>query len=657
MKTDKPGDASQIRPIDIHSVLVRAVTSSVTSLLTLWAKDIVHPHQFSLTGGTRPALAILALHTELTYIGAATTWAISLDYSKLFNRLAPEIGAQVARYAGLSEDTIALLLMPTTMCGQWRLACQAKPETFNNTRGLGQGLSTSVLLAELCLTPLLRRIAAMGVGEVVVSYVDDINFLCSSKETLCRILTLILDFTAHFCLPLADSHDYPGALELARQWGFVAATSIQVLGAEWPVAQHHTYAPTYDKEAKRIDEACRRLERLRHIPLHVLEKMNIASTGCLATLTYVNPPSPISARALRMPLKCALRLPLAAPEVLMFGIASSILDPAYKWLIAGLAIWWHVLRVGITQEQIGSIKRHRPRTRLSWILHEAEKYGIMINSRSFEINERQFPVSWEWIIARKAIEKCVREDAFHRIATRRPNMFHGISSLNAKLMRKFLKTLSNLHAQTLMKLWTGNAFTGHLRSLITRKPCPCACGEEDPTVTHVLWCCPNSPIPSIAVMRWKDLPAAFSTSHLYGAALPDNLIHSWKLSCRRAIAILLSKSWEGEEREHNARRQEHNGHAIAYSVQESYVYCGRCHIARRTRDAKWLFARPCLRHQEPPLFEGEEFRIRGHEGQLVLSRWKSSALRPAYKCRLCDTMVWATAGYRHECTQARQGGT
>ena len=128
----------------------------------------------------------------------------------------------------------------------------------------------------------------------------------------------MVDFARHFSLPLSDSKtciwhgDYREADALAWQWGFVAATSITVLGAEWPISKSLGHEPAYDKESRRVDEECMHLECLRHLPLHALEKMNLASAGCLATLSYVNPPTPVSAQALRLPSN-----PLAFPEILL----------------------------------------------------------------------------------------------------------------------------------------------------------------------------------------------------------------------------------------------------------------------------------------------------------------------------------------------------
>ena len=139
-----------------------------------------------------------------------------------------------------------------------------------------------------------------------------------------------------------------------------------------------------------------------------------------------------------------------------------------------------------------------------------------LHSRHFLVNGRHFPTSLDWRFPRDGIIKTLRSQALSALILRRPSYFEGMGNLHRGFMRKILKELSHWHAIILLKVWVGCAMTGK------EKPHYRQCREESLDLYHVLWACPNAPIP-----------------HLIGTEAPVHLIPSWKASCRSTIHILI----------------------------------------------------------------------------------------------------------------------
>ena len=68
----------------------------------------------------------------------------------MFNMLSGLVAAEVAAFMGLSFPSIMDLLAPVACAiGTWKLPISASPTPFGTSRGLPQGMATSVILAEL----------------------------------------------------------------------------------------------------------------------------------------------------------------------------------------------------------------------------------------------------------------------------------------------------------------------------------------------------------------------------------------------------------------------------------------------------------------------------------------------------------------------------
>ena len=185
-------------------------------------------------------------------------------------------------------------------------------------RGLPQGLSTSVLLAELNMSCLLHKLHACVQCRTIV-YVDDVNVITSSLENLHKSLAIVCDFVHTFCLSLAklksslwgcdraalESVSVPSEIPVAAQ--------IKALGVTWQVQRSAKI--TYDVEMEALEKIKQRLMRVRHMPSHPSLKAMVTSSTCLSILDHLAPPE----RALITPLRAFVRRAVGAlfgaPEI------------------------------------------------------------------------------------------------------------------------------------------------------------------------------------------------------------------------------------------------------------------------------------------------------------------------------------------------------
>ena len=145
---------SEIRPIDVFSVILRVMASATTGILRTWIATVLHPGQFASKGGVVIACAKIEWITELSLVGVREFWGVSVDFAKMFNMLSAAVAVRTAIYMGLSPDYAALLVFPILgATGLWSLPHGAASVPYSNTRGLLQGMSTSVLLSELAISP------------------------------------------------------------------------------------------------------------------------------------------------------------------------------------------------------------------------------------------------------------------------------------------------------------------------------------------------------------------------------------------------------------------------------------------------------------------------------------------------------------------------
>ena len=139
------------------------------------------------------------------HLNSRELFAVTVDFAKMFNNLSWEV-AEAARVMGLSAGLIELLVKPLRVASfSWKLPSGATSESMHHQRGLPQGMASSVLLAEVAICPVLWKVeVAMGQKDMnIIAYVDDLNFITTSKSDLERVLEFLREFSDHFALDLA----------------------------------------------------------------------------------------------------------------------------------------------------------------------------------------------------------------------------------------------------------------------------------------------------------------------------------------------------------------------------------------------------------------------------------------------------------------------
>ena len=383
----------QFRPIDLFSTLLRVFSSAVFSVVRPWALEVLHKDQCASRGGTFVGCSRVALMTELAQGGYKDIYAVTVDFAKMFNMLSWEVAAEACRVMGLCPTLIELLVKPLRAASYtWKLPFGAVSECMHQQRGLPQGMASSVLLAEIAISPLLRKIelAMKGRDLDIIAYVDDLNFITTTEGDLLRIVQLIGEYSRHFALDLAREKTKvwatkpESARRIAAQCGLAATQILSALGADWPTSKD--VDPTYAKENERIAQAERRITRLRFLPVSLATKMELASVACLSLLDYVNSPLLDGIRPLRLHLKTSLGHQFAAPEILYHVVSSTTLDPVLRWLVAGLKLWHAIMNMDKPVMDIELVLGGR-NTRMTRIAALAEKWEIRVVALGFWVSK------------------------------------------------------------------------------------------------------------------------------------------------------------------------------------------------------------------------------------------------------------------------------
>ena len=199
-------------------------------------------------------------------------------------------------------------------------------------RGLPQGLASSVILSELFLSVLLRRLHAC-VDIDSVCYMDDLTLVADTQEKLVDAMRILWDFSFDFSLDISGDKSFlwgsrPDRLQvIAAQWGIGVRDSLCALGMEWAISKHVT--PEYAKERSRMREVEERLERACHIPSPIVVKTQLIAMGCLSPLAFSPCPDLDALKPIARKVKVALGHSFAAPEALFAILEGSWMSSVY----------------------------------------------------------------------------------------------------------------------------------------------------------------------------------------------------------------------------------------------------------------------------------------------------------------------------------------
>ena len=407
-------------------------------------------------------------------------------------------------------------------------------------------MASSVLLAELAISPMLWRISR-AIPEVnVCAYVDDVNVITETREHLERTVAYVKEFADHFTLSLSQAKTKLWASETAAhehlqvELGFSVQRSFCALGGEWPT--NRGVRPKYDKEHARLDECVRRLTRARTLPVPPPQLALILSAGCLSLVDFLNLPDPKPYVKLRPLVKEAFGLKSGAPEVVMSIFMKTSLDPQVRWLLAILRLWHPVLQRGVDKPEVDEIIE-QAKGRLGVGALSAFRWGVTVSHEGFRVGVRWVPYREEWFVVRKVLTSHLKMECARRLAERRPTIFGGLEGWNHKQHNKLLLAVSPCQRMVLMKLWTGSSMCQHKRSQVYGEDASCPCGAPDQSVRHLLWECAYSPPPSVGIEYRRHLPNSQSVAHLLPPMATPGEVRAWKESCMRAVSYPVQEPW------------------------------------------------------------------------------------------------------------------
>ena len=200
------------------------------------------------------------------------------------------------------------------------------------------------------------------------------------------------------------------------------------------------------------------------------------------------------------------------------------------------------------------------------------------------------PLAWDWGDVRPLVVHDLKRTELTLLEKRRPRLYQGIDVLDWKLHRKLLKSLTSYHAMTLLGVWTGCPMVGsHKKTVGLLQDPSCTCGHDIQDVYHLLFTCPTRPTqPRIEPLR--HMPAVISCAVLRPLSHTRFIQRSWEAACLEIVSLIskmdLPSNLAGKRT--SLSEFEKRGHELAVESTNRYVYCGRCHIARRITDAKYI---------------------------------------------------------------------
>ena len=124
------------RPVAVHSVILRLLEHQSNG---------AHPSQHATMGGIFVAAFKLGARTEASLHRSQPTWAVTIDFPKLFHTSDPTLAGVLL---GLFQESIAQILQPRTSArGPWQVPRNAPAKTRKQERGIPKGLATLVVLS------------------------------------------------------------------------------------------------------------------------------------------------------------------------------------------------------------------------------------------------------------------------------------------------------------------------------------------------------------------------------------------------------------------------------------------------------------------------------------------------------------------------------
>ena len=461
---------------------------------------------------------------------------------------------------------------------------------IRTSRGLPQGLATSVLLAEAMVSLVLRRLGGLTTLESVL-YMDDVTLVCSDRSEFLRVIDEVLFFTFSLILSrdktILWGTEESDLMGIAAEHNFSYSRQISALGAQW--ACHPTPCMYHQKEHARLQRMRDRLSRLSHLPAALHLKIQVLSVGVLCLMDCIGfPDAKDISGGLRAQIRAALGTSGGAPEVLFFLLRKLPVDPVFRWSLSALKLWFWVAKMPDARGFLDI--PFKGRMRLKWCFRR----GWTATSESLQIDDVVLPFTLGWSEFRTKYIALYKRSQILQLQLRRPHVYAGPSLIDHAAHKKVLTAMQPYQAMAVIRAWAGTPMTASFyRKMHPEMSDVCPCGIEVQTLHHLMWSFPLVPFRHWE-RTWRDfwpkLPPLLSVGFMCPVGLSADLRKIWRKVCHRVAFVLTFPACVPERTKHK-RISRATGHDI--EVFEEVAYCKLCFASRSKNQLSHILSRPC----------------------------------------------------------------
>ena len=665
---DSMPSAGELRPIAVASAAYRVYSRAKAMTLRPILEEFLDESQW----GARPgrslyqAVSAVASKLEVERDNKQAAWfGISVDFKKCFDSMPYTSIGCILTLAGV-DHTVACRIqeMVSQMTRRWRLPGRNLSDEFKVGRGIPQGCSLSVQVANAYMALLAKDLRTAGKpGQVVVSaFCDDVIMMAQSEEILQQLWKKVLIFANTLGMEVSAGKSFALTNHEAthHRWlreGAVAnlavKSSFTYLGATLHSLPPHLDTVDNIQAHSKYDALTQaRLARVRALPLSLEQKGVIAASTVMSAICFA--PFgwgwPLKKwTAIRSSLVAAVQgssNPKArtAREILMFiFMKGHCLDPVYARATSAVRWLWYLHMGGAALENLDHIQGMQgqlmlhvravgliPVGRLAWRSETGEKFDLE------SLSQGSRPALWhQWRVT-------LRSQLFHELSRRRP-VYGGVEDIDRKCSLKFYHTLKDPKDRGCFRLMATNALITKAR--MHKDPDQGLCDEcEVPdTVDHLLWHCPRWA--SLRTVHWGsciDMRPMTTQCGLLGSA-PT----AAEQQVQRQVFSIIRQylQWRSEhlpwpppkkERQHGRREQEQHESKDGTRVP--------------TRRVRSKMALTCVPTIGPQPFQGV-WQQNGHTGRCVRLHqvWKAV-------CSTCGAhRIWDKRHLMKTCPQQPKG--
>ena len=514
-----PGD---LRPIAVAGSVYRAYSRAKACALSPVIEDFLHPCQH----GARPGrclhhgVAAIATALESSKAGSSQWHGFSLDFSKCFDMLPSSVIATVLALAGVDAWNAALVQrIVTSMQRRWRLPGRNLSQVLRVGRGIPQGCSMSVLVANLFISLLVKELhVGMEPSQVRVSaFCDDVIVMCKNTSDLNTLWTRVLEYVDLFGVNLnrKKSFAFTTSEETAAQWlrhGAVGQLPIKTtfvyLGVVLDVGYNIDETVYSEYAIKMLKKVRARLPRIQSLPLPLEKRAIIASSTVMAAASFapfswrVQPFNVVATRnsvirAIQGGINPKMR---AAKEVLLYIFCKghrldpvgAFMESSFKWMAHFIEYDRDSVQEVIEQQVPGVIHN---------LLMMCNGFGLQYLGKFAWCNSYGTTFDLEKELGAHAHAKVwhdwrafIKEHIFASLQERRPR-FHGILHMDRQRSLRLYHQLGDPMTKGAFRLLLTDGVLTAARLFKDEAHMQCStCGCVEDT-EHVFWVCP----------RWQHL--------------------------------------------------------------------------------------------------------------------------------------------------------